>query len=135
MTESESSRGHGNLGPLSGGIAKLWAMVRDALLNLRHSDPGKRAASAVQDLRDSDASKRAATALHDLKESDASKRAATALHDLKESDAGKRAMSAWQDLRKNESVRKAEETARRAMHDLRGGSRGDGGGSSDTTVG
>jgi hypothetical protein len=133
MSESESTRGHGMVGQLT----KLWAMVRDALLDLRHSNPGKRAASAVQDLKESDASKRAASALHDLKESDASKRAASALHDLKESDAGKRAASAFQDLRKNEAVRKAEETAKRAMHDLRGGGSGSDSGtsSSGTTVG
>ncbi len=56
-----------------------------------------------------------------LRESDAGKRAATAMHDMRESDAAKRAASALADLRQREPVRKAEESARRALHDLRSG--------------
>ncbi len=116
MTESES-RVNRMLGSLSSGIAKLWAMARGALMDLRESSPGKRAAST----------------LHELKESDATKRAATALHDLRESDASKRAAAAWQDLRQREAVRKAGETARRTMHDLRSG-HGSESGTGGTTV-
>jgi hypothetical protein len=134
MSESES-RVTRLFGPLSSGLAKLWARARDALLDMRDSGAGKRAASALHDLQESDASKRAQSALHDLRESDAGKRAASALHELQESDAGKRVAGAWQDLRQREAVRKAEETARRAVHDLRDGHGGDGGTkSSGTTV-
>ena len=56
-----------------------------------------------------------------LRESGAAKRATTALHDMRESDAGKRAASVLADLRQREPVRKAEESARRALHDLRSG--------------
>lgn len=131
MSESES-RVTRMFGPLSSGLAKLWAMARGALLDMRDSGPGKRAASAVHELQESDASKRAQSALHDLRESDAGKRAASALHELQESDAGKRVASALQDLRQREAVRKAEETARRTVHDLRSGR--DGGSTSGTTV-
>src|SRR5215470_15101621 len=48
-------------------------------------------------------------------------RAATAVKDLRDSDAGKRAATALTDLRQRESVRKAEESAKRAMQDLRSG--------------
>ena len=113
MSESES-RVTRMLGPLSSGLAKLWSMARSAFMDMRDSGAGKRAASAV----------------HDLRQSDAGKRAATALHDLQESDAGKRVAGALQDLRQRDAVRKAEETARRAVHDLRSG-----GGSGNTTVG
>ena len=68
---------------------------------------------------------RAATAVKDLRDSDAGKRAATALKDLRDSDAGKRAATAFTDLRQREPVRKAEEGAKRALHDLRSG-RGNG---------
>ena len=132
MSESES-RVTRMLGPLSSGLAKLWSMARSALMDLRDSGAGQKAASAVHDLQESDASKRAQGALHDLRRSDAGKRAATALHDLQESDAGKRVAGALQDLRQRDSVRKAEESAKRAVHDLRSG-RG-GGNASGTTVG
>jgi hypothetical protein len=132
MSESES-RVTRVLGPLSSGLAKLWSMARSAFTDFRDSGAGKRAASAVRDLQESDASKRAQSALHDLRQSDAGKRAATALHDLQESDAGKRVAGALQDLRQRDAVRKAEETARRTVHDLRGG-RG-GGNTSGTAVG
>jgi hypothetical protein len=79
-------------------------------------------------LRESDTGKRAASAMHDVRESDTAKRAATRLNDLRESDAGKRAASALADLRQREPVRKAEESARRALHDLRSDG-GTGGGS------
>ncbi|SRR5579875_3725165 len=72
-------------------------------------------------LRESGAAKRATTALHDVRESEAAKRATTALHDMRESEAGKRAASVLADLRQREPVRKAEESARRALHDLRSG--------------
>jgi hypothetical protein len=132
MSESES-RVTRMLGPLSSGLAKLWSMARSALMDLRDSGAGKRAASAVHDLQESDASKRAQSALHDLRQSDAGKRAATALHDLQESDAGKRVAGAFQDLRQRDAVRKAEESARRAVHDLRSG-RGGGENTSGTKV-
>ena len=131
MSESES-RVTRMFGPLSSAFAKLWAAARGALLDARDSGPGKRAASTLHDLQESDASKRAQSALHDLRESDAGKRAATALHELQESDAGKRVASAWQDLRQREAVKKAEETAKRTVHDLRSGRGGDN--TSGTTV-
>jgi hypothetical protein len=113
------------LDPVGNSLSKLWAKFAAALHDMRDSDAGKRAAtratSTVHDLRDSDATKRAATALHDLRDSDAGKRAATALHDLRESDAGKRAANALHELLQSEPVRKAEITAKRAMHDLRSG--------------
>jgi multidrug resistance efflux pump len=71
--------------------------------------------------RRSEGTQRAATAVKDLRDSDAAKRAATAVKDLRDSDAGKRAATALTDLRQRESVRKAEESAKRAMHDLRSG--------------
>ena len=86
----------------------------------------QRAASAVKDLRDSDAGKRAASAVKDLRDSDAAKRAASAVKDLRGSDAGKRAAGALSDLRQREPVRKAEESAKRALHDLRSGHGDDG---------
>jgi hypothetical protein len=134
MTESES-RVTRMFGPLSSGLAKLWAMAHGALMEFRDSGPGKRAASALHDLQGSDAGKRAQSALHDLRESDAGKRAATALHEFQESDAGKRVASAWQDLRQREAVRKAQESARRAVNDLRSGHGGGGANTSGTTVG
>jgi hypothetical protein len=90
---------------------------------LRHgaTTQAQRATTALGDLRDTEAAKRAANALHDLRESDAGKRAATALGDLRDTEAAKRAASALADLRQRESVRKAEETARRTLHDLRSG--------------
>jgi hypothetical protein len=134
MNEFES-RMRRVLDPLGNGLSKLWAKAMAALHDFRDSDAGKRAGtratSAVHDLRDSGASKRAATALHDLRDSDAGKRAATALHDLRESDAGKRAANALNELLQSEPVRKAETTAKRAMHDLRSG----GGGSDSSTSG
>ena len=48
-------------------------------------------------------------------------RATSAMHDLRDSQAGKRAATALTDLRQREPVRKAEESARRALHDLRSG--------------
>lgn len=85
------------------------------------TERAQRAATAVKDLRDSDAAKRAATAVKDFRDSDAGKRAATALKDLRDSDRGKRAATALSDLRQREGVRKAEESAKRALHDLRSG--------------
>jgi hypothetical protein len=104
---------------LIGGFSKWWG-------SLRESDAGKRATTALHDMRESEAAKRAATALHDMRESDAGKRAASTLSDLRDTEAGKRAASALADLRQREAVRKAEESARRTLHDLRGG-RGTGG--------
>ena len=52
--------------------------------------------------------------------------ATTAISDLRDSDAAKRAASALADLRQRESVRKAQETARRTLHDLRSGGHGTG---------
>jgi len=82
----------------------------------------RRPASTADLRRDATAgAQRAATAVKDLRDSDAGKRAATALKDLRDSDAGKRAASALTDLRQREPVRKAEESAKRAVHDLRSG--------------
>jgi hypothetical protein len=72
-------------------------------------------------MRDTDAAKRATSAVHDMRDSDAGKKAASTLNDLRDSDAGKRAASALTDLRQREPVRKAEESARKAFHDLRAG--------------
>ena len=40
---------------------------------------------------------------------------------MRDTDAAKRAASALSDLRQREPVKKAEESARRALHDLRSG--------------
>lgn len=65
----------------------------------------------------------------DLRDSDTAKRAASAVKDFRDSDTGKRAASALSDLRQREPVRKAEESAKRALHDLRSG-HGNGGSAS-----
>jgi hypothetical protein len=90
-------------------------------LRRQASAQAQRAASAAKDLRDSDTAKRAASALKDLRDSDTAKRAASALSDLRDSDTAKRAAGALTDLRQREPVRKAEESAKRALHDLRSG--------------
>jgi hypothetical protein len=104
-------------------IRTSWQRRSEGSGDLRREATARaqRAATAVKDLRDSDAAKRAATAMKDLRDSDAGKRAATALKDLRDSDTGKRAASALTDLRQREPVRKAEESAKSAMHDLRSG--------------
>jgi hypothetical protein len=81
----------------------------------------QQARTALNDLRNSETGKRAANALHDLRDTETAKRAASALSDLRTSETGKRAASALQDLRERESVRKAGESARRALQDLRHG--------------
>jgi hypothetical protein len=81
----------------------------------------QQARDALNDLRGSETGKRAVSALHDLRDTDAAKRAANAISDLRTSETGKRAASALQDFRGRESVRKAEESARRALQDLRHG--------------
>ncbi len=53
-------------------------------------------------------------------------RAATAVKDLRDTDAATRAATALADLRQREPVRKAEESAKRALHDLRSGHNGGG---------
>jgi hypothetical protein len=103
------------------GAAERAQQARTALGDLRGSDTGRKAASALHDLRGSEAGKRAASALHDLRGSEAGKRAASALHDLRGSEAGKRAASALQDFRGREPVRKAEDSARRVIQDMRHG--------------
>lgn len=85
------------------------------------ADRAQQARAAMGHLRNGEAGRKAADALHDLRGSEAGKRAAGALHDLRASDAGKRAVSALHDLRERESVRKAGESARRALQDLRHG--------------
>jgi hypothetical protein len=120
------------INPYSTRISQWWCHsgIRSALRRRTAGAPdlrreatarAQRAATAVSDLRDTEAAKRAATALKDLRDSDAAKRAASALSDLRDSDAAKRAASALADLRQRESVRKAEEGAKRALHDLRSG--------------
>jgi hypothetical protein len=97
---------------LIGGFSKWWG-------SLRESDTSKRTTTALHDMRESEPAKRAATALHDMRESDVGKRAATTLSDLRDTEAAKWAASALADLRQREPVRKAEKSARRALHDLR----------------
>lgn len=81
----------------------------------------QQARAALNDLRSSEAGRKAVDALHDLRDSEAGKRAASAISDLRTSETGKRAASALQDFREREPVRKAEESARRAVQDLRHG--------------
>jgi hypothetical protein len=111
------------LNRLSSGFSNWWSSSAARRSQLRHQAT-ERATTALNDLRDTDAGKRAASTLHDLRDTDAAKRAATALHDLRDSEAGKRAASTLTDLRQRESVRKAEESAKRALHDLRSGGHG-----------
>jgi hypothetical protein len=84
----------------------------------------QQARTALNDLRSSEAGRKAADTLHDLRDSETGKRAANAISDLRTSEAGKRAAGALQDFRERESVRKAEESARRALQDLRHGTNG-----------
>jgi hypothetical protein len=98
------------------GLSKWWDSSAVKRASLRRD-----ATTAISDLRDSEAAKRAANALHELRESDAGKRATTAISDLRDTEAAKRAASALADLRQREPVRKAQETARRTLHDLRSG--------------
>jgi uncharacterized membrane protein YgcG len=107
------------LNQLSTGFSKWWNSTAARRAKLSHE-----ATEALHDLRDSEAGKRAASALHDLRESPAGKRTAGALHDLRESPAGKRTTGALTDLRQREPLRKAEESARRALQDLRSGNGG-----------
>lgn len=97
-----------------------WSKTRSTLRD-RGGDAGKKALGTLRELRESEAGKRAAGKIGDLRESEAGKRAASKIGDLRESDAGKRAASALADLRQREPVRKAEEAARRTLHDLRSG--------------
>src|SRR5215475_14488762 len=120
------------LNQLTTGFSKWWNSSAARRTELRH-EATERASTALNDLRDSGAGKRAATALHDLRESPAGKRAGSALNDLKESPAGKRTASAFTDLRQREPLRKAEESARRALQDLRSGN-GSGSGSGGGTA-
>jgi hypothetical protein len=108
------------LNQLSTGFSKWWGSTAARRTKLRH-EATERASTALNDLRDSGAGKRAATTMHDLRDSQAGKRTASALHDLRESPAGKRTASALTDLRQREPLRKAEESARRALQDLRSG--------------
>jgi hypothetical protein len=115
------------LNRLSTGFSNWWSSSAARRSQLRH-EATERATTALSDLRDSEAGKRAAGALHDLRDTNAAKRAVTALNDLRDSEAGKRAASTLTDLRQRESVRKAEESAKRALHDLRSGNGSSGGG-------
>jgi hypothetical protein len=85
------------------------------------ADRAQQARAVMNDLRHGETGRKAADALHDLRGSETAKRAASAINDLRTSEAGKRAASALQDFRERESVRKAEESARRALQDLRHG--------------
>jgi hypothetical protein len=78
----------------------------------------QQAADKLQDFRASDAGQKAAGKLNDLRGSETAKRAEAALKDLRTSDAGQKATSALSDLRQREPVKKAEESARKVMHDL-----------------
>jgi hypothetical protein len=107
-----------------------WSKTRSTLA-ARGGDAGKRAFDALQELRDSETGKRAAGKISDLRDSETGKRAASKISDLRESDTGKRAATALADLRQRDPVRKAEEAARRTLHDLRsGGGPGDSSGAS-----
>jgi len=114
------------LNQLSTGFSKWWNSSAARRSQLRQQ-ASERAGTALNDLRDSGAAKRAASTLHDLRDTDAAKRASSALHDLRDSETGRRAASTLTDLRQRESVRKAEESAKRALHDLRSGGHGTGG--------
>lgn len=117
------------LNQLSTGFSKWWSSSAARRTKLGH-EVTERASTALNELRDSGAGKRAATAMHDLRDSQAGQRTASALHDLRESPAGKRTASALDDLRQREPLRKAEESARRALQDLRSGNGGSSGGGS-----
>jgi hypothetical protein len=68
----------------------------------------------------------AAGKFQDFRTSERGQRAAGKLNDLRTSDAGQKATSALSDLRQREPVKKAEESARKVMHDLfSGGSNAD----------
>ena len=108
------------LNQLSTGFSNWWNSTAARRTKLGH-EVTERASTALTELRDSGAGKRAATAMHDLRESPAGQRTASALHDLRESPTGKRTASALTDLRQREPLRKAEESARRALQDLRSG--------------
>lgn len=114
------------LNQLSTGFSKWWSSSAARRTQLRH-EATERASTALKDVRDSGAGKRATTALHDLRDTEAAKRAVTVMHDLRDTEAGKRAASTLTDLRQREPVRKAEESAKRALHDLRSGGHGSGG--------
>ena len=103
------------------GTAARAQQARVALNDLRNGETGRKAASALHDLRNGETGRKAASALHDLRDTEAAKRAASAISDLRTSETGKRAASALQDIRERESIRKAEESARRALQDLRHG--------------
>jgi hypothetical protein len=78
----------------------------------------QQAADKFQGFRTSERGQRAAGKLNDLRTSEPAKRAEAALNDLRTSDAGQKATSALSDLRQREPVKKAEESARKVMHDL-----------------
>ena len=110
-------------------FSSRWSKTRSTLQS-RSGEAGRKATDALHEFKDSDTAKRAASKLNDLRDSDTAKRAASKLSDLRDSDTGKRAAGAIQDLRQRDSVRKAEEAARRTMHDLRSGSGSSGDGAS-----
>jgi hypothetical protein len=85
----------------------------------------QQAAGKFQDFRASERAQRAAGKLSDLRGSDTGKRAEAAFRDLRTSDAGQKATSALSDLRQREPVKKAEESARKVMHDLFSGRTGE----------
>ena len=111
------------LNQLSTGFSKWWNSTAARRTKLGH-EVTERASTALNELRDSGAGKRATTAMHDLRESPAGQRTVSAMHDLRETPAGKRTASALTDLRQREPLRKAEESARRALQDLRSGNGG-----------
>jgi hypothetical protein len=115
------SRRPGTTEDLRRGATDRAQQARSVMNNLRNGETGRKAADALHDLRGSETGKRAVSALHDLRDSEAGKRAASAINDLRTSETGKRAASALQDFRERDSVRKAEESARRALGDLRHG--------------
>jgi hypothetical protein len=86
----------------------------------------QQAADKLQDFRASERGQRAAGKLNDLRASEPAKRAGAAFSDLRASDAGQKATSALSDLRQREPVKKAEEGARKVMHDLFSGSSSNG---------
>jgi len=108
------------LNQLSTGFSKWWNSTAARRTKLGH-EVTERASTALPGPAVAQVVKRAATAMHDLRESPTGQRTVSALHDLRETPAGKRTASALTDLWQREPLRKAEESARRALQDLRSG--------------
>jgi hypothetical protein len=113
---------------LAARFSQWWNQRRaDRAGNIRQEATARaqQAAAKLHEFRESERGQRAASALHDLRDSDAAKKAESMLHDLRTSDAGQRAEGALSDLRQREPVKKAEEGARKVLHDLFTGGSGE----------